>query len=99
VCDVFWGSHGCSLEDGHVEHICEGCCDPSHQHQDAPNGYGFNGCAGAWPYYGRDKMSGESAALPFFLYYKNEKGEWVHENLPDEFHKIERYRLDRGLRV
>ena len=28
LCNIYWGSHGCDLERGHVGlHVCRGCCD------------------------------------------------------------------------
>lgn len=47
-CDVYWGSHGCSLERGHDgDHWCY-CCDcENHPDHDS-------GCVAGPPYYGPD---------------------------------------------
>ncbi len=45
VCDTFWGSHGCELEEDHVgAHWC--CCECV-EHPDPESG-----CVGTAPYYG-----------------------------------------------
>lgn len=92
TCDVYWGSHGCDLPAGDDhEHRCEGCCDDPENgkghfagHQTAPDGYGFDGCAGAWPYYGSESMSGPDAPLPFFSWPRGES----RVDLPDEFNRV-----------
>lgn len=93
-CDIFWGSHGCDLPHGHHgQHYCIGCCDgsePSHQrlHDEAdPNQYGVNGCAGTWPYYGRDAMASGRGSLKFF-HYSAENG-WQFQEDANEFVRLE----------
>lgn len=88
TCGIYWGSHGCDLPAGDDhEHVCTACCD-DHNHREghatAPDGYGFDGCAGAWPYYGSKYMSGPNAAMPFFSWPQG--GELT--NLPDEFDRM-----------
>jgi hypothetical protein len=58
-CRVYWGSHGCDLERGHLgPHVCQTCWD-----SDDTDGY-----VGTWPYYGPDTFfygedAPEAAAL------------------------------------
>lgn len=92
-CNIFWGSHGCSLEPGHDgQHLCLPCCrtdDARHMRRHLAaraDQYGADGCAGTWPYYGRDKMSGPDAQFPFFGY---EAPDWEFVHLPDEFARLE----------
>lgn len=88
-CDVYWGSHGCDLEEGHEgQHICLSCCDQAdwshkaeHDYSDGAEGI-FSGCVGTWPYYGREAMDGPEAVLPFFRYEEA-------NNMPNEWSRME----------
>lgn len=92
-CGVFWGSHGCSLpphDTGH--HICTACCDaqtdPEHmaEHMAAsPDRYGMRGCAGTYPYYGREAMTGNKTSLGFFTM---PPGTFGQVPLPNEFDRL-----------
>lgn len=53
-CDVYWGSHGCEYEQGHVErdgtpHTCDCCTCEDHERD-----YEEEGCVAKPPYYGKD---------------------------------------------
>ena len=48
-CRVYWGSHGCQLERGHVGH-CECNCCECEDHEL----FRVRGCVGKYPYYGPD---------------------------------------------
>ena len=56
-CRVYWGSHGCDFERGHVGDCDCGCCE-CEDHPDPDSG-----CVGKAPYYGPDtRFYGEDAA-------------------------------------
>lgn len=89
ICDIFWGSHGCDKLLGHDgRHLCGACCLRfEHDHTGAPDGYGFDGCAGDWPYFGSHHMAGKTEhGLGFFRY--SEANGWAFEYLPDEFDRM-----------
>lgn len=46
--------------------------------------YGCDGCAGTWPYYGREYM-GPGGSLQFFGY---EAPDWEFIYRPDEFERL-----------
>lgn len=92
TCNMFWGSHGCDLPEGHPgQHHCLSCCepnDPVHMkaHRDAfANQYGADGCAGTWPYYGILNMTGEGTLQFFSL---NPKPDYGFINHPEEFSRL-----------
>lgn len=94
-CPVFWGSHGCDLERGHDgQHLCRACCFPESDlhmdlHRAAPaDGYGCDGCAGTWPYYGAPNMTGKTEHDAGFFRYEYPDWEFVY--LPDEFDRLAR---------
>lgn len=91
-CPVFWGSHGCDLERYHTGlHWCRSCCRTDEEehvagHVTAPDSYGWDGCAGSWPYYGSKHMRGATEhGLGFFTY---EAPDWQFVYLPDEFDRM-----------
>lgn len=92
-CPMFWGSHGCDLARGHDgQHWCRSCCrtdDREHMALHAaarPDQYGSDGCAGTWPYYGRQNMARKTEhGLGFFTY---EPPDWEFVYLPDEFERL-----------
>jgi hypothetical protein len=66
-CRVYWGSHGCDLERGHVErdgtpHDC-GCCEcVNHPDPDPDNPGNAPSCVATAPYYGPEtRFYGEDA--------------------------------------
>lgn len=92
TCNVFWGSHGCDLEEGHEGlHHCLSCCEPENDSHMAAHAaadgkeYGVEGCAGLWPYYGRHNMTGEGN-LKFFTL--SDSPDWTMTYLPDEFDRM-----------
>ncbi len=83
-CNVFWGSHGCMLEEHDTgQHVCD-CCNTRKSHRrkhdnapatEPPMKDGVL-CVGTWPYYGPD------TAFFTLLYGKHFVG------LPDEYTRL-----------
>jgi hypothetical protein len=63
-CRVYWGSHGCHLERGHLEPCRCNCCDcTNHPDPDPDNPGSAPSCVAGPPYYGPcTRFYGEDAA-------------------------------------
>jgi hypothetical protein len=94
TCDIFWGSHGCDLPEGHDgQHMCGDDCTynisnvAEHKalHDSAgPNDRHPDGCVGTWPYYGRGTMSPGGEHEMYFWRYGDNK----HIDMPEEFERL-----------
>lgn len=84
-CPVAWAPHACSLPPHETgQHLCA-CCSREHAREHAQadeDAYGYDGCAGTWPYYGRAVMTDPAYRALWFTNY------YGYEKMPHEFDRL-----------